>query len=109
MGGRLVEDEQLGLAVQSASQENALLLTARQGRAHVPDQCLNAHWHRADLVSDPCGGQACPNPVGVDVRLKETDIFSEGSGKQFIVLHHGADRASNAWSPGLERNVVEAD
>src|SRR6185436_2416663 len=87
----LVHDQQTWPPVESAGQQDALLLPPRQGRAHVADQCLVAHRHGDDLVVDRRRRRRLVDALLVRTIVEQRDIVRQGAAEQIVVLKNGAD------------------
>src|SRR5690349_12144556 len=90
MSGALIEKEDAWLPVQGASQQQALLLSARQGASHIADETIVGHGHGHDLLVDAGKLRTSNHPVLVEIRVEETDIVCDRAGQKLVLLH---DRA----------------
>ncbi|MNN42250.1 hypothetical protein D3C81_1564170 [compost metagenome] len=91
MAGCLIQEQQLGLPVQRARQDDPLLLPARKRAAHVTDQAVVTHRYRHNVLVHR--RQACGdlNPGEVEFRIEEADVVGNAAGEQLVVLHHRTD------------------
>src|SRR5258706_116892 len=101
--GRLVEQQNLRPLVQSARQQEPLLLPARNARAHVANERVKTHGHRRHLVEHRRHLRALLHPSHVGPRVEEADVVDDGPGKELIVLHHRADHVAPAAKPQVRQ------
>lgn len=81
MGSALVHDEDLGLPVKCTGKQHALLLPARERRAHVADQGLVLHRHADNIVVDRCRGCGFHDALHIDDIVKQRDVVGKTAGK----------------------------
>src|SRR5262249_36245408 len=81
---------------------------SRQGTAHIADETVVGHRHRHDFVVNPCATGAVDHPRFVKVRVEETDVVGNRSGKEQVVLHHRPDGLPiSSCAAGWERNAID--
>ncbi len=87
----LVEEENLGPPIERPRQQHSLLLPAGQGATHVTNQAVVGHRHGHDFFVDACHARAVHHPLLVEGGVEETDVVSDGAGKELVLLHHSSN------------------
>ena len=90
--GGLIQQQHLGLPVDSARDQDALPLPARQGRAHIANQRVVAHRHGLDVVVHGRYARALLDPLQLGLRVEERDVVVDRPGQEALVLHHNTGR-----------------
>ncbi|CAJ6390383.1 Uncharacterised protein [Burkholderia pseudomallei] len=107
---RFVEHENLRPFVKRAREQHALLLSARQHRAHVADERVVAHRHRDDVRVHGRELRAFGNPLRVGVRIEEADVVGDRAREQHVVLQHGAHQRAQPIEPeALDVDAADPD
>lgn len=110
VAGRLVEKQQFGFAEDRAGEQDALLLAAREHRAHIADQGAVTHGHRDDVVVHGGASGACLDPESLGVGREEADVLGDRTCEEAVVLHHNPDpRAPGFGAEAVERFAINQD
>ena len=94
MARGFVEKQHLGAPVESARDENPLLLPSRQDRAHVADKRSVGHGHGRDIIMHGGEAGALLDAKHIGIIGEERDVVGDRACEKLVVLHddahHGA-------------------
>jgi hypothetical protein len=97
-GYRLVQDEQLGIFVESARDAEALALAAREADAVLADGLRQARGQAGQPLVELCDGQDRGDSIEVDVSVLQAErhVARDRVVQQEDLLRHEADAAEPA-------------